>query len=289
MKDHLVRILTGDGGLRAIAALTTGLAEETRRRQETDPTATVALGRLATGAALLGGLLKGEQRLALRLEGSGPLRKLAAEADAHGLVRATIKVPQAGLPPKNGRYDVAGAVGRAGFLHVVKDLGLGEPYRGMVQLVSGEVAEDLAWYLTISEQVPSSVALGVSLGPGAEVAVAGGLLVQAMPGCDEELLATLESRIRSLPPVTEILGHGEGPQELLTGLFADVPFSVQARTELSFRCTCTRSQVAGVLRALGPEELRELAAGEGETVVTCEFCKERYAFSRQEVSALAQQ
>lgn len=289
MQDHLVRILTGDGHLRAVAALTTGLVEETRRRQGTDPTATVALGRLATGAALLGSLLKGAQRLALRLEGSGPLQHLAAETDAHGLVRATLKIPVAGLPPKNGRYDVAGAVGRAGFLHVVKDLGLREPYHGMVQLVSGEVAEDLAWYLTASEQIPSSVALGVSLGPDAAVAVAGGFLVQAMPGCDEELLATLESRIRTLPPVTEILTHDVGPQELLQQLFAELPFTVQARTGLVFRCTCTRNQVAGVLRALGREELLQLAAGAAETAVTCEFCKERYLFSPREVAALTPQ
>jgi molecular chaperone Hsp33 len=159
----------------------------------------------------------------------------------------------------------------------------------MVQLVSGEVAEDLAWYLTASEQIPSSVALGVSLGPAAEVAVAGGFLVQAMPGCDEELLATLEGRIRTLPPVTEILGHDAGPQELLQRLFAEFPFTVQARTDLVFRCTCTRHQVAGVLRALGREELLQLAAGEAETAVTCEFCKERYLFSPREVAALAPQ
>ncbi|MDX9709201.1 MAG: Hsp33 family molecular chaperone HslO, partial [Trichloromonas sp.] len=163
MTDHLVRILSKDGSLRAVAAATTNLTESIRRRQGTDPTATVALGRLVAGAALMGALLKGDQRLALMIEGSGPLQRLHAETDAFGHVRGSIKNPIAGLPPKADRFDVAGAVGKAGFLHVVKDLGLKEPYRGMVQLYSSEIAEDLAYYLTTSEQVPSTVGLGVAL------------------------------------------------------------------------------------------------------------------------------
>ena len=287
MNNHLVRILSNDGTLRAAAALTTLLVEETRRRQQTDPTATIALGRLVTGAALLGSTLKGAQRLALSVEGNGPLQRLAAETDAHGAVRATLKVPVAGLPPKEGRFDVAGAVGRAGFLHVVKDLGLGEPYHGTVQLVSSEIAEDLAWYLTTSEQVPSSVALGVALDREAQVKVAGGFLVQAMPGCPEEVLETLENRILSLPPVTEVLGRGEAPEALLDDLLSGFPYTVQGRLDLAYRCSCKRRQVAGVLRALGPDELRQLAEEQETVTVTCEVCKEVYSFTRDEVRALA--
>ncbi|MDH3998034.1 MAG: Hsp33 family molecular chaperone HslO, partial [Desulfuromonadales bacterium] len=163
MSDHLIRIISEDGAIRASIADTTLLCEETRRRQQSDPTATVAVGRLATAAALTGSLLKGQQRIALTLEGNGPLGRVQAEADALGQVRASLKVAVAGLPPRDGRFDVAGAIGRAGFLHVVKDLGLKEPYRGMVQLQSSEIAEDMAYYFTTSEQTPSSVALGVEL------------------------------------------------------------------------------------------------------------------------------
>jgi len=288
MNDHLLRILAEDGSLRATAALTTNLVEETRHRQQTDPTATVAIGRLVTGAALLGSLLKGAQRLALIIEGNGPLRQLSAETDAHGNLRATLKQPLAGVPPKDGHFDVAGAIGRAGFLQVVKDLGLREPYRGMVQLVSSEVAEDLAWYLTSSEQVPSSVALGVTLGPHAEVTAAGGFLVQAMPGCPEERIALLEKRIAALPPVSTLLGRGRAPEQLLAELFAGIPYQVQGRTDLTYRCTCGRDQVRAMLASLPQDELRQLAAENEEVTVTCEFCKEPYRFPAAEMAGLAE-
>ena len=156
----------------------------------------------------MGSLLKGRQRLALSVEGNGPLQKLQAETDADGHLRASVKNPLCGLPPRAGRFDVAGAVGRAGFLHVTKDLGLKEPYRGMVQLYSSEIAEDLAYYLTTSEQVPSTVALGVTLGAEGEVAAAGGFLVQAMPGGDPALIPLLEKRLAELPATTVLLRQG---------------------------------------------------------------------------------
>ena len=211
MSDHLVRVLTLDGAIRVSVAVTTALVEEVRRRQQTDPTASVAVGRLATAAALMGSLLKGQQRIGLTIEGNGPLQRIQAEADANGRVRATVKVPQTGLPPRDGRFDVAGAVGRAGFLHVVKDLDLKEPYRGTVQLVSSEIAEDLAYYFTTSEQTPSSVALGVELGQQAEVVAAGGFLVQLMPNADDALADRLAERLEALPPTTTRLTLSSPP------------------------------------------------------------------------------
>ncbi len=286
MKDHLVRILTNDGSLRAMAAVTTDLAGELCRRHRTDPTATIALGRLITGTALMGSLLKGDQRLALMVEGNGPLQKLHAETDAQGHLRASIKVPVAGLPPKEGRFDVAGAVGKAGFLHVIKDLGLKEPYRGMVQLYSSEIAEDLAYYLTTSEQIPSTVALGVTLGSEAEVSAAGGFMVQAMPESDESLIPLLEERLRALPPTTDLLRDGRQPLQILERLLEGIPFSVKTETALSFRCNCHRQQVMRMLQGLGKEELRELIEREEETIVTCEFCRQAYAFCRDELTSL---
>lgn len=287
MNDHIVRIVSRDGTLRAAAALTTSLTEGMRLRQGTDPTATVALGRLATGAALLGSNLKDQQRLLLTIEGSGPLRRLHAETDAAGHVRGTVKVPVAGLPLRDGRLDVAGAVGRAGFLHVVRDLGMREPYRGSVQLHTSEIAEDLAWYLTASEQVPSTVALGVYVEPGGEVSAAGGFLVQALPGGEESLLALLEERIKSFPPPTALLREGLAPVHILERIFEGIPFLKTAQHDLVFRCSCSRDQVRGMLRALGPEELHHLATRKEDTTVTCEFCKESYGFDREELASLA--
>ena len=286
MSDHLVRLMTRDGTLRACAAETTQLAEECRRRQQTDPTATVALGRLATAAALMGGLLKGEQRLALIVEGNGPLQRLQAETDATGRVRATIKVPVANLPPREGRFDVAAAVGHAGFLHVVKDLGLKDPYCGMVQLATSEIGEDLAYYFAASEQIPSTVALGVELGANAEVAAAGGFLLQLLPGGDPALVDQLEQRLAELPPTTTLLRQGVAPAAILERLLDGIPLTRLGQIPLSFTCSCSYAQVSGVLKLLGRNELDHLLADPGEATVTCEFCKQAYHFDRAGLAAL---
>ena len=209
MQDHLVRVVSHDGLLRGVAASTTGLVKQVCEQQQTDLTASVALGRLLTGGALLGCLLKGRQRLALIVEGNGPLGKLSVEADAHGRVRGKIANPVAGLPPKDDRFDVAGAIGKAGFLHVWKDLGLKEPYQSMVQLQTSEIAEDLAWYLSSSEQVPSSLGLGVELDRSGQIAAAGGFLVQSLPPGNAEQIERLIERLQKLPPTTSMLRQGD--------------------------------------------------------------------------------
>ncbi len=286
MKDHLLRVATRDGTLRAAAAVTTNLVESIRQLQGTDPTATVALGRLVSGAAVMGSLLKGDQKLALMIEGNGPLKKLHAETDAFGHVRGSVKVPVSGIAPTSDGFDVASAIGRAGFLHVIKDLGLKEPYRGMVTLSSSEVAEDLAYYLTSSEQVPSSVALGVYLESEGRVAVAGGLLVQALPGGEEALVALLEQRLIALPPLTTLLREGQGPEQIIQQLFADIPLGSSDSIPLEFRCSCSLPQIRIMLMSLGREELQDMVAQEEEIVVTCEFCKERYGFSDEKLREL---
>ncbi|APG28285.1 molecular chaperone Hsp33 [Syntrophotalea acetylenivorans] len=286
MKDHLLRVATRDGTLRAAAAVTTDLVEAIRQRQGTDPTATVALGRLVSGAAVMGSLLKGDQRLALMVEGNGPLQKLHAETNATGQLRGSVKEPLSGIAPTAEGFDVPAAVGRAGFLHVVKDLGLKEPYRGMVQLYSSEIAEDLAYYLTSSEQIPSTVALGVYLEEEGRVAAAGGLLVQAMPEGEEALVSLLEERLITLPPLTAMLRAEQGPEQILQLLFEGIPLGTPEMTPLEFRCTCSRPQVQSMLKALGLEELEAIAQKEETTTVTCEFCKERYSFTGKQLNLL---
>ena len=267
MADHLVRIMTKDGSLRACAAETTALVDEICQRQGTDLTASVALGRLVTCAALFSSLLKEEQRLALQIEANGPLQKLSAETDAYGHVRASIRQPLSNLPPRNERFDVAGAIGKAGFLHVSKDLGF----------------EDLAWYLTTSEQIPSSVGLGVLPREDGHIAAAGGFLIQAMPGADDAQLAELEKRLHALPPLTSLLREGRSPEEILARIFSGIETTHQATLPLQFDCSCNRQQALAIL-ALLPEEERKPLLAEKEITVTCEFCRERYSFTPEELS-----
>lgn len=286
MADQLLRTTSLDGNLRASMAITTDLCETARQLQGTDPTATVALSRLATGAALLGTQLKGDQRLALIIEGNGPLQKLHAETDATGHVRCSVKQPLAGLPPRDNRFDVAGAVGRAGFLSVIKDLGLKEPYRGMVQLQTSEIGEDIAYYLTTSEQIPSSVILGVSLTLEATIQVAGGLMVQALPGCAENALEAVESRLQTMSSLSEQLRSGYTPEQILATVFGDIEFTQHEPLPLVFRCNCRRKQVADVLLSLGEDEIRTAAAKQETITITCEYCREIYAFPPEEIVEL---
>ncbi len=286
MEDHLIRVVSPDGLFRAAAAVSTELVRTVCEKQQTDITATVALGRLLTGGALLGCLLKGKQRLALVMEGNGPLGKVSVEADVAGRVRGTVRNPIANLPPAGGRFDVAGAIGRAGFLHVWKDLGLKSPYQSMMQLQSSEVAEDLAWYLTHSEQVPSSLGLGVELDSEARVAVAGGFLVQSLPPGDSHQIEILSKRIKALPPTTSLLKQGMTPKGILAQIFSDGEFHVQQQIPLQFYCPCNRQQIENMLVGLGRKELISLREEQEPVEVVCEYCRQHYHFNHQQMGKL---
>ncbi|PLX87274.1 MAG: Hsp33 family molecular chaperone HslO [Desulfuromonas sp.] len=285
-QGRLVRVVSDDGLFRAMAVDSSSVVAEVCRRQQTDLTATVALGRLLTAGALLGCLLKGTQRLALMVEGNGPLGRLAVETDATGRLRGSVRNPRADLPPRDGRFDVSGAIGRAGFLHVTKDLGLKEPYRSMVQLQTSEIGDDLAYYLSTSEQVPSSVAVGVELAKDGSVAAAGGFIVQALPPGNVDAIAQLEVRLGELPPTTTMLRDGLSPAEIMSAIFAPRRFAVQAETSVEFFCPCTRMQIERVLIGLGRQELQSQLEEQEEIQVTCEYCKEVYPFTKSELEAL---
>jgi molecular chaperone Hsp33 len=286
VSDYLVRIIAKSGTVRALACVTTELVSEARRRHGTSPTASAALGRALTGGALLGALLKTGQRLALRFEGNGPLKKILIEAESNGAVSGYVGNPEADLPDRAGKLDVAGVLGRAGFLTVTKDLGLKEPYTGMVQLHSSEIAEDLAYYLTSSEQIPSAVGLGVFVEPDNTISAAGGFLIQSLPPQDEETVDRLMERIEKMPPITELLRQGKTPEQLLELVFADIPYDTLEKRALAFACSCSREKVERALIAMGAAELRHLIEREEETAVTCEFCRESYRFSREELEAV---
>lgn len=289
MKDYLVRIISRDANVRGLACVTTRLVDEACRRHRTSPTAGAALGRALTGGALMGSLLKKDQRIALRFEGDGPLRKILVEADSRGGVKGYVAVPEADLPAREGKLDVSGILGRRGLLVVTKDLRLKDPYTGVVALYSGEIAEDLAFYLTESEQVPSAVGLGVFLEPDGAVSAAGGFLIQSFPPYSAEVVDRIVRQVEKAPPVTTLLRERKDPEELLEIFFEGIPFDVLARQELAFRCTCSRKRVEQALITLGPGEVTAILESSGETDVRCEFCHETYHLSREDLKALLQE
>jgi molecular chaperone Hsp33 len=289
LKDYLVRIITKSENVRALACVTTGLVNEAVRRHGTYPTASAALGRALSGAALMGALLKIGQRVALKFEGNGPLRKIIVEADSNGAVRGYVRVPEVYMVTGAGKLDVGGALGRAGFLTVTKDLGLKEPYKGMVQLYTGEIAEDIAYYLTESEQIPSAVGLGVFVETDNRVSASGGFLIQSLPPADDEVIDKLMGRIDKMPPVSRLLLDGKTPEQLLETLFEGIPFMTLEKRELAFRCTCSREKIERVLISMGSRELADIIRRDGGTEVTCEFCREVYPFNRAELELLAKE
>lgn len=286
MTDYLVRIITETENVRALACITTGLSNEAQRRHGTYPTASAALGRALTAGALMGALLKTGQRVALKFEGNGPLKKILVEADSNGAVRGCVGVPGVHLVTGEGKLDVGGALGRAGFLTVTKDLGMKEPYKGMVQLLSGEIAEDLALYLTESEQTPSAVGLGVFVEPDNSISAAGGFLIQSLPPGDEAIVERLMDHINHLPPITRLLHDGVTPEKLLEKLFSGIPFKTLEKRALAFRCSCNREKIERALVSLGRTELSDMIEKEGWTEVTCEFCRQVWRLEREELLKL---
>lgn len=278
MNEYLIRVITRDGSFRGLAAVTSGIAQTLCTRFDAWPTAAVALGRALTCGALMGGLLKGDQRIGLKFEGNGPLGKIIVEADADGAIRGSLGNPHVNITLPDGRQDVAAALGRAGFLTVTRDLGMGEPYKGLVQLATSEIGADLAYYLTDSEQIPSAVGVGVALGLNG-VAVAGGFLLQAMPPQDDARIEMLMERIAELPPISDLLSQGETPEMLIQRLLASIPFDILEVKPLRFECSCSRAKIEHVLLAFGPDELSRMAADPAGVTVTCEFCREEYSFS----------
>ncbi len=286
MTDYLVRIMTKNGTVRGLACITTEMVAEGARRHGTLPTATTALGRALTAGALMGALLKTDQRVALKFEGNGPLEKILVEAQSNGAVAGTVGNPAVDLPLNKGKIDVAGALGRAGFLTVSKDLRLKQPYQGTVQLVSSEIGEDLALYLTESEQIPSAVGLGVYVEEDGSVGAAGGFLIQSLPPQDEEVIHLLMERIGTLPTLSEHFRGGGTPEQLLDLLFAGIPYDIIEKRVVAFKCSCSREKGEKALLTQGREALEELAQRDDGITVTCAFCKEIWSFTPEEIGAL---
>lgn len=289
MPDLLLSATAADSGIAVCAAITTELVGEIRRRHDLAPTATAAVGRLATGAVLLGANLKGRERLSLQIAGDGPIGALTAEAwllDETTIgARAYAKNPHADLPiDARGKFDVSGALG-SGVLQVTKSYEVGQPYVGVVSLTSGEIAEDLAAYFGQSEQIPSVVALGVLANP-AGVMAAGGLVAQVLPGAADASVERLERRALDLPPVTAAIAGGADAAALLTSIGGEGALRSRRSMQVRFACFCTKEKVEAALLGLGRDELARMNQERDVTEATCEFCRHVYTLSRPEVQAL---
>lgn len=287
MNDHIVRALSSAGGIRILTCSVNNLAHEICTLQQASSTASIALGRGLAGGALMGALLKPSQSVAMKYEGNGPMRKMIIEADADGAVRGCVGNASAEAEPIDGRWNVPGILGQAGFLTVTKDIGMGgEPYHGMVQLRSSEIGDDLAYYLTDSEQVPSAVGLGASLTPEGHISTCGGFLVQALPKVDEQEIETIMANIATLPPLADLLQTG-GPESLLEHLFKGVSYTLLESHDLFFRCGCSRDKVERALLSFDTSELRDMIAKDGGAEVTCEFCRRAYSFDASDLERLS--
>ena len=289
MSDNIVRALSVSGGIRVLVCSAAELAREICSLHGASATASIALGRGLAGGALMGALLKPGQRVALKFEANGPMRKMIIEADSDGAVRAGVGNPAAEAEPLEGRWNVAGVLGRAGFLTVSKDLGLGnEPYHGMVQLRSSEIGDDLAYYLTTSEQVPSAVGLCAALDGTGRISECGGFLVQALPNADDTEIEVVMANIATLPPLSSLLKQG-GPELLLERLFDSQAYTLLETRDIFFRCGCTREKVERALLSFGADELREMCIKDKGAEVSCEFCRRNYRFEAADLERLAGQ
>jgi molecular chaperone Hsp33 len=278
--NYLVRATAYGGRVRAFAIDATAVVAELRDRHATDPVVTAAIGRLATGALLFGAMLKEpDQLVSIRIKGDGPAGPLLASATGRGDVRALVANPRPEIDQvRNGKLDVAGAVGTTGRLTVTRDLGMRQPYMGIVELVSGEIGEDLAHYLASSEQTPSAVGIGVFVRSDGSVEAAGGYIVQLLPGLPDRAVDDIESRISALPHPTTMLRAGDTPEDVLQRIF-DGGYELLDRVSVRFHCPCSRERAERALLLLGNDAVREMigdAAGE-RIELKCEFCTSRYS------------
>lgn len=287
MADYIVRATAAEGQIRAFAATTKEMAETARKAHDCSPVATAALGRLLTAGAMMGVMMKGDKDvLTLQIKGEGPICGLTVTADSHGNVKGYAEDPQVMLPANlAGKLDVGGAVG-PGILYVIKDLGMKEPYVGQTELQTGEIAEDLTYYFAASEQVPSSVGLGVLMEKNNTVKQAGGFIIQLMPFTDEKVIEALEAKIAQVRPVTAMLDDGMTPEQILEELLGELGLEINETLPAQFHCGCSKERVSKALVSVGAKELQSMIDDGKEIEVNCHFCNTNYSFSVDELKEL---
>ncbi|PEJ04190.1 redox-regulated molecular chaperone HslO [Bacillus wiedmannii] len=287
MKDYLVKALAFDGEVRAYSVRTTNTVSEAQRRHDTWRTASAALGRSLTAGTMMGAMLKGDQKLTIKVEGNGPIGPILVDAHANGDVRGYVTNPHVDFEgTEQGKLRVYQAVGTEGFVTVIKDIGMREPFIGQSPIVSGELGEDFTYYFAVSEQTPSSVGVGVLVNGDDSVLAAGGFILQIMPGAQEETISFIEERLQKIPPVSTLIEQGLSPEELLYAVLGEDKVKVLEVMDVQFNCTCSRERIESVLISLGKTELAQIREEEEETEVHCHFCNERYKFSKEDITNL---
>ena len=287
MNDYIIRATAANDQIRAFAAVTTEMVETAREHHNTSPVATAALGRLLTAGAMMGSMMKGEKDvLTLQIKAGGPLQGITVTADSQGNVKGYVGNPDVCIPANSkGKLDVAGAVG-PGFLTVIKDMGLKEPYSGQVMLQTCEIAEDLTYYFATSEQVPSAVGLGVLMNKNNTVRQAGGFIVQLMPFAEEEVISRLEQNVQKINSVTNLLEEGHTPESLLEKVLEGFDIQINEKMDTRFHCNCSKERVAKALISIGRKELNEMIL-EGKPIeMNCHFCNTNYNFTVEELKEI---
>ena len=286
MKDYIVRATAAGAQIRAFAAVTTELTEEARQRHGTSPVATAALGRLMTGAVMMGSMMKNPtDMLTIQVKCSGPIGGLTVTADSQGSVKGYVYEPEVMLPAKNGKLDVGGALGQ-GVMTVIKDMGLKEPYSGQTILQTGEIAEDLTYYFATSEQVPSSVGLGVLMEKDNTVRCAGGFIVQVMPFIEDDVLNRLEQNIQNIQSVTSMLDNGHTPEEMLSQVLEGLDLEITDTMPAKFSCNCSKERIEKAIISVGKKEIQSMINDGKEIEVKCHFCNTAYTYSVEEPKEL---
>lgn len=287
MNDYIIRATAANDQIRAFATVTTEMVETAREHHNTSPVATAALGRLLTAGAMMGSMMKGEKDvLTLQIKAGGPLQGITVTADSQGNVKGYVGNPDVCIPANSkGKLDVAGAVG-PGFLTVIKDMGLKEPYSGQVMLQTCEIAEDLTYYFATSEQVPSAVGLGVLMNKNNTVRQAGGFIVQLMPFAEEEVISRLEQNVQKINSVTNLLEEGHTPESLLEKVLEGFDVQINEKMGTRFCCNCSKERVAKALISIGRKELNEMIQ-EGKPIeMNCHFCNTNYNFTVEELKEI---
>lgn len=288
MKDYLVRATAAGSQIRAFAVTSREMVETARRHHNTSPVATAALGRLLTAGAMMGSMMKNDTDvLTVQIKGSGPIQGLTVTADSHANVKGYVENPDVMLPPKNGKLDVGGALG-IGLMNVIKDMGLKEPYVGQTILQTGEIGDDLTYYFANSEQVPSSVGLGVLMKKDNTVKCAGGFIVQVMPFIEEKVLEQLEENIKNIHSVTAMLEKGYTPEQLLSEVLKGMEVEITDTMPTKFYCDCSKEKVAKAIISIGKKDIEEMISEGKDIEVKCHFCNTAYTYSVEELKEILQ-
>ena len=286
MEDYIVRATAADGQVRGFAATTRQMVETARQRHNTSPVATAALGRLLSAGAMMGSMMKNDTDvLTLQIRSGGPIEGITVTADSHANVKGYVGNPDVLLPPKNGKLDVGGAVG-VGLLQVIKDMGLKEPYSGQTVLVSSEIAEDLTYYFANSEQVPSSVGLGVLMEKDNTVRCAGGFIIQMMPFAEEKTVCRLEENLKKVSSVTSLLDQGYTPEQMLEVLFEDLGLVITDTLPTQFSCNCSKKRVEQAVVSIGRKEIEAMIRDGEDIEVKCHFCNTAYQYTVEELKQI---